>query len=1107
MAFSLASTVQTGAAVLRVSFAGNMPLSASPRGRYDARNPNNWGLLGPAEVIVEEVRTVSADPFSFDLICNAPVTAGSWILSAANIQTVAGDTLDSADVSFDAVGPQPFFSVPSDQITSETTLRQALNAALDGPGWRAFIAALGYSDEKVAKAGKAAFYQRLLATATQIYLERLTTSYGVDRPPNVRMSDDTLRKLTIALNNNKVNVVGLEAVLLAYYGLDATVAHVQAELAEPYELADEDSLSFNVDGNEVLVTFRDDDFTTIGAAAATEVAAVINRQLWLQGLRAFAMANTDTETGDVYVRIYSSLSGIKGRLKFFGGNAMQALRFPEYLGTTQAVGTQWNFEPSAIGNGVTVGKVRLTWTGGTDPQLSIVRPGDYVNIYGAPFDAVNRSHYLVTATAPDWVEFEDSGFTTSQTGVVQVGEVDIFFVRPLVNGLNGKYVAAVVGCDINSAEILLPTTAAAVERDATTGWYLNGETALAIDDTYANGRAGTTVTIKTVEPHGLTAGRFFFLDELTYDYTASLGAVQETLGTTPAPASSYCYGAAKLQDGRLMALFMAAADTSAIEAYLFDPDTNTWDAGTATPMSGTANNQPALIALADGRVLMVGTTQFCIFDPETDAWGSLGATPEADIQVNHRGLTLLADDRVLFVYSGWLSAFGVHSSIFDPDTSTWSTPTVVTADYIGEMSTVVIGSRGDVVAAGGVGTLGAELQAFYFTAASESWAALADMPTGMMFPNSVFVPSGAAGQVWVLGSDGAGGLLQFNILDVTTRTWTQRALVQTTTRQTTAVTVVGQRVFVCPDINTLTWELHDAGLPGSAGSRALTSTSGLCSTLAGVSIPHCFALDDGRIVAFTQEASTVSGTTKAYMSLSSQRQRSAGQLAGGPFLVTAAPTTNIVQFETPEVSSYTAITGGLLTPVRAENGNAPSCFMLNPEDGVALAGPKTELTDAVSKGLVPAVIDVGDTTDFPDEPGYITLSFGTAEQSMPIRYLGVASGTQLRLDPNERLSYAYGVGAAVNLLVGKGVFAPATTTGLGITWLTDSSVGRVEAERDLDQVVGVGLNVIKRVLYPGDRGLGNEGQPLNGVAKVSDAVGIWGSNDYLAELAAAREDD
>jgi hypothetical protein len=242
------------------------------------------------------------------------------------------------------------------------------------------------------------------------------------------------------------------------------------------------------------------------------------------------------------------------------------------------------------------------------------------------------------------------------------------------------------------------------------------------------------------------------------------------------------------------------------------------------------------------------------------------------------------------------------------------------------------------------------------------------------------------------------------------------------------------------------------------------------------------------------------------MTLSSQRTRSAGRLAGGLFKVIAA-TLNTLQFQTPENAQHTRIASAKLVPALAELGNIQSGFMLNEKDGVALSDTFTTLSGSINKGYVPAVVDVDDTSNFPDAPGYIVFGFGGPRQSNPIHYIGVASSTQIRLDPNEKLNFNYGSGSTVSLLLGRGVFAPANSIELNVSWLTDSSIGRVEAQKDLNDVVGVGLNITNRILYPGDRGLGNEGLPKNGVTKISDAVTIWGSDEYLIEAQTAREGD
>lgn len=1081
MAFSLTSTVQIGAAVLRVQFSGEMPLSASKFGPHDCRNPANWRLFGPSIVEVEEIRTVPSDPFSFDLICSAVVAAGNWVAIADNVQTVHGAALETDRVIFEAVGPQPFFSVPSDQITSETALRQSLNAALDGPGWQAFVAALGYSDEKVAAIGRNAFYQRLLATAGGEYLERLTTSYGVDRPPNVRMSDDTLRTLTIGLNNNKVNATGLEAVLLAYYGLDATVAHAQSGMPELFSLEDGDDLHFVIDDMDVTVVFRDDDFAAISLARATEVAAVINRQLWLKGLRAFATASTDPETGLVYLRIYSGLNGIRGRMRFLGGDAMRALRFPEIVGTTQAAGTQWSLDPSTVSNGVPVGNVRLTWTGGADPVLSSIFPGDFLNIYGSPFLAENRGVFEVVATTPTSIDFAASGFETQQSAT-QVAVEDLFFVRSHIVSLNGQYVAAVVGPDLDSAEILLPVTAVAVEREASTGWYLNGCQSLTIDGDYAlSGRldGNTTVRIKTTAPHGLTAGRFFFLDEVEIDYTEDLGDPFEIFEGI----SLTIQGAVLLSDGRVMLV------NNDGDYYFFNTETNTTASGGYYPL----NPELGLCLLSDGRVLGADGANWSIYDPETNVWTSAAALPETSSYAPNFSMTLLRNGKVLLSYTDNATS-EVHSSVFDPETASWSTPILVDATAYSYFAQVRIETTGDVVWACGDGT-----KAHYYRWLNDEWEDLDDMPIQLGYTRGIFVPRGPTGEAWFVG-DQVTDPQQILVFNAETLTWSTRDLLQSPD-QGSARTLVQRngQVYFIPVHQNFSWELH---APGESTARILTETTGPASSDSSTNFPWAFNLEDGRILALAGQ----NGHFTAYYHYADQRRRSGGHLAGY-FKVTGAPAPDIIEFATPESTAHTRIASARVTTVLAELGTIQSGIMLNPQDGVAMADAQTALTADVSKGFVPQVINVGSTDGFTDEPGYLVIAFGTSRQSAPVHYLGIASATSIRLDPNEKLTHSYDSGDTVTLLLGRGVYSPAISQPLGVTWLTDSSIGRIEAEKDLDLTVGVGENVVNHVLYPGDRGLGNEGRPRSGTTKISDVIAIWGSDSYLLEAEQAREDE
>jgi hypothetical protein len=64
----------------------------------------------------------------------------------------------------------------------------------------------------------------------------------------------------------------------------------------------------------------------------------------------------------------------------------------------------------------------------------------------------------------------------------------------------------------------------------------------------------------------------------------------------------------------------------------------------------------------------------------------------------------------------------------------------------------------------------------------------------------------------------------------------------------------------------------------------------------------------------------------------------------------------------------------------------------------------------------------------------------------------------------------------------------------------------VAASDAIDDTIAAGIPMNKEVVYPGDRGLGNEGQPVKGSHKIADKVRVWGGDDLGTEIKKAQED-
>jgi hypothetical protein len=174
-------------------------------------------------------------------------------------------------------------------------------------------------------------------------------------------------------------------------------------------------------------------------------------------------------------------------------------------------------------------------------------------------------------------------------------------------------------------------------------------------------------------------------------------------------------------------------------------------------------------------------------------------------------------------------------------------------------------------------------------------------------------------------------------------------------------------------------------------------------------------------------------------------------------------------------------------------------YLLDPKGAVAYTGIETTLTQDIEKNVSYGSISVSDNSSFPSS-GYIAIAFGYDNMAGPIKYTGKSSTTGLIVDASYKFADDIANGSYVTYLPHKG---PATDVGAG-AWITPSNIGRIQAVKAIRSALAAGINSDIIVKYPSDRGLGNEGYPISGAAKLSDSVRIFASDDIEADVEAAK---
>lgn len=138
-------------------------------------------------------------------------------------------------------------------------------------------------------------------------------------------------------------------------------------------------------------------------------------------------------------------------------------------------------------------------------------------------------------------------------------------------------------------------------------------------------------------------------------------------------------------------------------------------------------------------------------------------------------------------------------------------------------------------------------------------------------------------------------------------------------------------------------------------------------------------------------------------------------------------------------------------------------------------------------GADPRVVEVQDSSNFPDEQGYFILGYGTETQEGPIPYIARPSSTTLLISPAYTVQNLHPAGTYVTLVAQK---SPVILERDGLDfpfYVTDVVSGRIYAQDLINSIVAAGINVVFTILYPNDIGLGKFDTPYSEISYVYGA--------------------
>lgn len=720
------------------------------------------------------------------------------------------------------------------------------------------------------------------------------------------------------------------------------------------------------------------------------------------------------------------------------------LSLPGLLGADPAP-TRWTVIPT----GFDTATYEMTGNEAPVPDLTKVLPGDTVIVVGSLFNPLNRGSFSVVSVD---IEADSQSMVLTNPKALSQSNIpvtvdDVYIFRPhraTVNDFGSR--AVIVAQTPTGLDVVIPATTDAITRGVGTGAYLHA--AAGVDITSASRDVTGLVTV-IATAHDLTTGDRVEIDSLYPDNTV-VPSIQFVIvpdddsGWFTAASMNVSrtnYTLTRLQSGKILA---AGGNSGALSAELYDEATNTW---TMTGGDATTRSGHTATLLSDGRVLAVGGTSSAsaiIYTPATGLW-TAAATPSTTRTLH--SATLLNDGRVLIAGGKDVSNTPLSScEIYDPNQNVWIPCTAMSTARIGHTANLCqLGISGDVFVIGGTASVGGVglVTCERFIEGSLTWAS-------------------------------AGALIQGHAYHATT------PLKDGTLLVTGGITISAD-VAACEIYN------------------PITQTSALTASMNNPRSSHS-------IVTFPNFQVVVSGGTS---NSTEEYQYPIAPIAAGGlngrFTVTVVDA-NTFTYQTPDFPYLTtALAGGVVTSTAATSNGIPGPYIFDPDAGSSVTAVETTVTQDLVLGQAYKSITVTDATEFPDSEGYLLFDFAQDSQVGPVHYLGTLSSTTLLLDPSFHFPSELNSGATVTLLTGRSPFVPVTPQTAGCFYLTASAAGRVAAEQTVQEMAAGGINLNVTIVYPGDRGLGNEGLPALDSTKLSDKVVVWGSDEIDAEVATLRE--
>jgi len=138
-----------------------------------------------------------------------------------------------------------------------------------------------------------------------------------------------------------------------------------------------------------------------------------------------------------------------------------------------------------------------------------------------------------------------------------------------------------------------------------------------------------------------------------------------------------------------------------------------------------------------------------------------------------------------------------------------------------------------------------------------------------------------------------------------------------------------------------------------------------------------------------------------------------------------------------------------------------------------IIGQESALTTSEINSSTSRIINVDNSSEFPDSSGFLVFGFGTQLEEGPIPYIARPSSSSLIVDPSYIFKNVHSSGTDVALISQNYAIDPASDGSDYQLYITDVVSGRLYAEDTINLVAATGINIIINILYPNPVGLEN----------------------------------